>query len=215
MSNRRPGPGGPRGPHGMMPAKAKDAKGTFKRLMKYMSEQIGRVIFISILCAITALISILTNRLAGVAIDDYIAVGDMAGLGRLCLGLLGIYAINVMCSYLQNMSMITVSQQTSFKMRKDLFAALNKLPLKYFDSHSSGDIMSRLTNDVDNVSNTLSSSITQLFSGLINVFGTLIAMILLSPVLTLISAVTIPLMMFTTRTIAGFSRKFYAVRPDF
>ena len=220
MSNRRPGPGGPgpgpggpgpRGPHGMMmmPVKAKDAKGTLKRLLKYMSEQVGRVIFISILCAITALISIMTNRLAGVAIDDYIDVGDMAGLGRLCLGLLAIYVVNVICSYLQNVNMITVSQQTSFKMRKDLFAAMSKLPLEYFDSHSSGDIMSRLTNDVDNVSNTLSSSITQLFSGLINVFGTLIAMILLSPVLTLISAVTIPLMMFTTRTIAGFSRKFY------
>lgn len=209
MSNRRPGPGGPGGPRGMMPVKAKDAKGTLKRLLKYMSEQMGRVIFISVLCAITALVSILNNRLAGVAVDDYIAVGDLGGLAKLCLVLLGIYVINVVCSYLQNISMITVSQQTSFKMRKDLFAALSKLPLKYFDSHSSGDIMSRLTNDVDNVSNTLSSSITQLFSGLINVFGTLIAMIMLSPVLTLISMITIPLMMFTTRTIAGFSRKFY------
>lgn len=209
MSNRRPGPGGHGGPRGMMPVKAKDAKGTLKRLLKYMSEQMGRVIFISVLCVITALVSILNNRLAGVAVDDYIAVGDLGGLAKLCLVLLGIYVINVVCSYLQNISMITVSQQTSFKMRKDLFAALSKLPLKYFDSHSSGDIMSRLTNDVDNVSNTLSSSITQLFSGLINVFGTLIAMIMLSPVLTLISMITIPLMMFTTRTIAGFSRKFY------
>ena len=204
-----PGPGGPRGPHGMMPAKAKDAKGTLKRLLKYMSEQMGRVIFISILCAISAVISIMTNRLAGVAIDDYIAVGDYPGLVKLCVFMLVIYGVNVLCSYLQNINMITVSQQTSFKLRKDLFAALNKLPIKYFDSHSSGDIMSRLTNDVDNVSNTLSSSITQLFSGIINVFGTLIAMIMLSPVLTLISMVTVPLMMFATRTIAGVSRKFY------
>jgi len=214
MSNRGPGrgpgPGGPRGPHGMMmPAKAKDAKGTLKRLLKYMSEQLGRVIFISILCAISALISIMTNRLAGVAIDDYIAVSDYAGLVKLCVFMLVIYGVNVLCSYLQNINMITVSQQTSFKLRKDLFAALSKLPLKYFDSHSSGDIMSRLTNDVDNVSNTLSSSITQLFSGIINVFGTLIAMIMLSPVLTLISMVTVPLMMFATRTIASFSRRFY------
>ena len=205
-----PGPGGPRGPHGMMmPAKAKAAKGTLKRLLKYMSEQLGRVIFISVLCAISALISIMTNRLAGVAIDDYIAVSDYAGLVKLCVFMLVIYGVNVLCSYLQNINMITVSQQTSFKLRKDLFAALSKLPLKYFDSHSSGDIMSRLTNDVDNVSNTLSSSITQLFSGIINVFGTLIAMIILSPVLTLISMVTVPLMMFATRTIAGFSRRFY------
>jgi len=151
----------------------------------------------------------MTNRLAGVAIDDYIAVSDYAGLVKLCVFMLVIYGVNVLCSYLQNINMITVSQQTSFKLRKDLFAALSKLPLKYFDSHSSGDIMSRLTNDVDNVSNTLSSSITQLFSGIINVFGTLIAMIMLSPVLTLISMVTVPLMMFATRTIASFSRRFY------
>ena len=209
MSNR--GPGGPgRGPRGMaMPVKAKDAKGTMKRLLKYMSEQIGRVVFISILCAVSAVIAIVANRLSGVAIDDFIAVGDLGGLARLCGALLIIYAVNVACSYLQNVNMITVSQQTSFKMRKDLFAALSKLPLKYFDSHSSGDIMSRLTNDVDNVSNTLSSSITQLFSGIINVFGTLIAMIVLSPLLTLISLVTIPLMMFTTRAIAKVSRRFY------
>lgn len=209
MSNRGPGRPGPGGPRGAMPVKAKDAKGTMKRLLKYMSEQLGRIILISILCAITAVISILTNRFAGVAIDDYIAVGDMAGLGKLCLLLIGIFVVNVVCNYLQNTKMIMVSQQTSFKLRKDLFDALSRLPLKYFDSHSSGDIMSRLTNDVDNISNTLSQSITQLFSGIINVVGTLVAMLMLSPVLTLISLITIPVMLVVTRMIARVSRKFY------
>ena len=183
-----PGPGGPGG-RGAVPVRAKDAKGTMKRLLKYVSEQLPRVILISVLCAVTALISILTNRIAGVAIDDYIAVGDMAGLGKLCLGMLAIYLVNIVCSYLQNTNMIVVAQKTSFKLRKDLFAALSRLPLKYFDSHSSGDIMSRLTNDVDNISNTLSQSVTQLFSGIINIIGTLAAMLLLSPILTLISLI--------------------------
>ena len=192
-----------------MPVRAKDAKGTMKRLLKYVSEQLPRVILISVLCAITALISILTNRIAGVAIDDYIAVGDMAGLAKLCLGLLAIYLVNIVCSYLQNTNMIVVAQKTSFKLRKDLFAALSRLPLKYFDSHSSGDIMSRLTNDVDNISNTLSQSVTQLFSGIINIIGTLAAMLLLSPLLTLISLIAIPVMLLITRAIAKISRRFY------
>ena len=203
-----PGPGGPGG-RGAMPVRAKDAKGTMKRLLKYVSEQLPRVILISVLCAITALISILTNRIAGVAIDDYIAVGDMAGLAQLCLGLLAIYLVNIVCSYLQNTNMIVVAQKTSFKLRKDLFAALSRLPLKYFDSHSSGDIMSRLTNDVDNISNTLSQSVTQLFSGIINIIGTLAAMLLLSPLLTLISLIAIPVMLLITRAIAKISRRFY------
>ena len=192
-----------------MPVRAKDAKGTMKRLLKYVSEQLPRVILISVLCAITALISILTNRIAGVAIDDYIAVGDMAGLAKLCLGLLAIYLVNIVCSYLQNTNMIVVAQKTSFKLRKDLFAALSRLPLKYFDSHSSGDIMSRLTNDVDNISNTLSQSVTQLFSGIINIIGTLAEMLLLSPLLTLISLIAIPVMLLITRAIAKISRRFY------
>ena len=203
-----PGPGGPGG-RGAMPVRAKDAKGTMKRLLKYVSEQLPRVILISVLCAITALISILTNRIAGVAIDDYIAVGDMAGLAKLCLGLLAIYLVNIVCSYLQNTNMIVVAQKTSFKLRKDLFAALSRLPLKYFDSHSSSDIMSRLTNDVDNISNTLSQSVTQLFSGIINIIGTLAAMLLLSPLLTLISLIAIPVMLLITRAIAKISRRFY------
>ena len=136
---------------------------------------------ISILCAVSALISILITRLAGIAVDDYIAVGDMPGLARLVGVSLLLYAVTTVCSYFQNTNMIYVAQKTSFKFRKDLFDCLSELPLKYFDTHSSGDIMSRLTNDVDNVSNTLSQSVTQLFSGVINVVGTLVAMISAQP----------------------------------
>ncbi len=208
MSNR--GPGGP-GPHGrhMERAKVKDAKGTFKRLMGYISEQMGRIVLISILCAVTSVISIVTVRLAGVAVDEFIAVGDMAGLAKLCFVTLAIFAVNILSTYFQNTNMIVVAQRISFKLRKDLFACLSKLPLQYFDTHSSGDIMSRLTNDVDNISNTLSQSVTQLFSGIINVLGTLAAMILLSPWLTLISLIAIPIMLLVTRFIAGLSRRFY------
>lgn len=209
MSNR--GPGGPGGPHGrgMERAKVKDAKGTLRRLLKYVSRHMARLVLISVLCALTAIIAIVTTRLAGIAVDSFIAVGDMAGLLRLVLLALGIYAVNVVSIYFQNTNMILVAQQTAFQLRKDLFDRLNHLPLKYFDTHSSGDIMSRLTNDVDNVSNTLSQSVTQLFSGVINVVGTLVAMVLLSPLLTLISLIAIPVMLVVTRGIASVSRRFY------
>lgn len=208
MSNKKGPMGGGRGA-GMEKVKVKDAKGTMKRLIKYMSEQLGRIIFISALCAVSAIISIVTTRFAGVAVDDYISVGDMNGLARLGITMLAIYLVQIVCMYFQNTNMVKVAQRTSYKLRQDLFSRLGGLPLKYFDSHSSGDIMSRLTNDVDNVSNTLSQTVTQLFSGLINVVGTLIAMILLSPILTLISLITIPIMFLLTSTIAKFSRRFY------
>ena len=165
MSNRGPGPGGPGGPHGrsMERVRAKDAKGTMRRLLKYVSEHIAKIVIISILCAVAAVITIVATRLAGVAVDSYISQGDMPGLLRICGLLLVIYLVNVGCSYFQNIFMVDVAQLTSAKLRRDLFAKLGTLPLKYYDTHSSGDIMSRLTNDVDNVSNTLSQSVTQLF----------------------------------------------------
>ena len=204
-----PGPMG-RGPRGPMEkVRAKDAKGTLKRLLKYISEQLKLLIIVCVLCVLAALIGIALPRLAGIAIDDYIAVGNLSGLAKLCILGLGVYCVNALFSYLQNRGMVRIAQRTSYKLRKDLFGSVSKLPLSFFDSHSSGDLMSRLTNDVDNISNTLSQSVTQLFSGIISVVGTAIAMLLLSPLMTLISVVTIPLMLFVTRKIASISRKFY------
>ena len=204
-----PGPMG-RGPRGPMEkVRAKDAKGTLKRLLKYLSEQIRLLVLVCVLCVLAALIGIALPRLAGIAIDDYIAVGNLKGLAVLCGIGLAVYCVSALFSYLQNRGMVRIAQRTSYKLRKDLFGSVSKLPLSFFDSHSSGDLMSRLTNDVDNISNTLSQSVTQLFSGIISVVGTAIAMILLSPLMTLISLVTIPLMLFVTRKIASISRKFY------
>ena len=105
--------------------------------------------------------------------------------------------------------MIKISQKVSAKIRGELFTALQSLPLKYFDNNSSGDLMSRLTNDVDNINTTLSQSVTQLFSGIINIIGMFIAMILLSPILTLIGIITIPLTFITTKTLAKKTQGFF------
>ena len=95
--------------------------------------------------------------------------------------------------------MIKLSQETTAEIRRQLFNSMQKLPLRFFDTHSSGDLMSRLTNDVDNINMTLSQSITQMFSGIITIIGMLIAMIVLSPTLTVVGLLTTPLMFLTSR----------------
>ncbi len=203
----RRGPGG--GPMHAAPVKPKNAKGTLRRLLRYLSGSTGRLILVLVLCVVTAAVSIVTTRMNGMIIDDYIAVGDLSGLWKICLVLLGVYLISVASSYYQNLMMVDISQVSSAKIRRDLFQVLGNLPLSYFDTHSSGDLMSRLTNDVDNISTTLAQNVTQLFSGIISVTGTLAAMLLLSPLLTLISMVTIPLMFLLTRCIIRFSRRLF------
>ncbi len=204
----RPG-AGPYQLHRKKAEKIKDIKGTIKRLLGYLIEKKFNIFIVFVLCFITTLISILGTRLNGYTIDNFIETGDMNGLGFICIVLVLMYLVNIFSTYYQNMVMLKIAQRISATMRKDLFTALQKLPLKYFDSNSSGDLMSRLTNDVDNINTTLSQSVTQLFSGIINIIGIFIAMILLSPILTLIGMITIPLTFMTTKTLAKKTQRFF------
>ena len=204
----RPGTG-PHQLHRKKAEKIKDIKGTMKRLLGYLIEKKFNIFIVFVLCFITTLISILGTRLNGYTIDNFIETGDMNGLGFICIVLVLMYLVNIFSTYYQNMVMLKIAQRVSATMRKDLFTALQKLPLKYFDSNSSGDLMSRLTNDVDNINTTLSQSVTQLFSGIINIIGMFIAMILLSPILTLIGMITVPLTFITTKILAKKTQKFF------
>ena len=209
MSGRpggRPG-GGPPMPHEKV--SLKNAKGTLKRLLRYMKSYKLQLIAAFILSAIVSVITIITTRLNGVAIDECIASFDLKSLGILCIVILALHLVSALSTYFIHSNMIKVSQNTSATIRRDLFAVLQKLPLKYFDNTSSGDIMSRLTNDVDNINITLSQSVAQLLSGVINILGTLIAMLLLSPVLTLVSLITIPVMLVITRSVMRFTSKYF------
>ena len=133
----------------------------------------------------------------------------MKGLAFICTILVLMYLVNIFSTYYQNIVMLKIAQRVSARIRKDLFINLQKLPLRYFDNNSSGDLMSRLTNDVDNINTTLSQSITQLFSGIINVVGMFIAMVILSPLLTLIGMITVPLTFITTKILAKKTQKFF------
>lgn len=206
-------PGGPGGhPMGRFDKKAeklKNPKGTIKRLSGYLSDKKKILIFTFLLCFITTVITIIGTRLNGYSVDNFIEKRDMTGLLNICVVLAVIYLVSVLSTYIQNRLMVSIAQRASADIRRDLYRNMQMLPLKYFDTHSSGDLMSRLTNDVDNINMTLSQSITQLFSGAVNIVGMLAAMILLSPMLTLIGLTTIPLMFILTRLIINKTQPFF------
>ena len=211
MMRMGPGGGGGHGPMGMgrQIEKPKDTKKVLKRLVRYLSHNVGIILIIFALSGLAAFISIYATRISGSIVDNFIMTRDASGLLAVCGLLLGIYLVSVVSSYIQERLMVWLSQNTTALMRKDLFGKMIRLPLDYFDKHSSGDLMSRLTNDVDTIGMTISQNVTSLFSGVINVIGTLIAMLLLSPMLTLITVAIVPVMLVITRGVAKISRKLF------
>ena len=205
--------GGPRGPggpgRGMPFEKPKNAKGTLRRLVAFMRGNLRLIVLIMALSIVGSAIGIGSTRLYGIIIDDYIAAFDFTGLLWICGILLAVQAVNAIVGYVQNTRMVLVSQRTSLLLRKTLFGSMQRLPLRFFDTHPSGDLMSRLTNDVDTISNTLSNNITHLFSGIVNVVGSFAAMLLLSPMLSVVALVTTPLVVLMTRGLAKVMRKLY------
>lgn len=189
--------------------KLKDPSGTIKRLLKYFGGKKLILAFVFLLSFIVTVINIVGTRINGYTVDNFINKGDMLGLRNICIVLAAIYLASVLATFFQNRLMVHIAQTTSSNIRKDLFTNIQKLPLKYFDTHSSGDVMSRLTNDVDNINTTLSQSITQFFSGIVNVVGMLAAMLLLSPILSLVTLVTTPLMLFITKIIITKTQPFF------
>lgn len=189
--------------------KPKNTRGTIDRLLGYLAKKKNILVLVFLCALVTTLISIIGTRLNGYTVDHFIKTGDIRGLGLICLIMLGMYLVNAVSTYAQNILMISAAQKTAADIRRDLFANMQKLSLRYFDTHSSGDLMSRLTNDVDNINLALSQGVVQLFSGIISIVGMLIAMLLLSPILTLIAVATTPLMFMGTRLIARKTQPYF------
>lgn len=205
-----PRPGhGPGARFGHQKENLKNPKYTIKRLLGYIGDQKIAIGVVFVLCLISTLVSVLATRLYGDIIDNYVIPGDLLGLKTICLILGGMYVASVVATYIQNWIMVKLSQKTTAEIRRQLFLSLQKLPLKFFDTHSSGDLMSRLTNDVDNINMTLSQSITQLFSGVITIIGMLIAMIILSPILTVVGLITTPIMFLASRFLVRKTQPFF------
>ncbi|HAX73608.1 MAG TPA: multidrug ABC transporter ATP-binding protein [Firmicutes bacterium] len=212
----RPGiPGGP-GMQNMMKEKVKldNPKETLFRLLTYITDKKLMLVFVVLLGIISTLVTIIGTKYNGDIVDDYVVVGDMSGLAKICIILVVMYMVSAVTTWIQNRLMVEISQMTGAKIRRELFEKMQSLPIKYFDTHSSGDLMSRLTNDVDNISMTLSQSISQFTQALIMIVGMLIAMSLLSPSLMFVGLLTTPIMFLTTRLVVKWAQPYFIERQQ-
>ncbi len=137
---------------------------------------------------------------------------DFGYIGKILLLMIVLYIISAGFSYIMSFIMASVSQQTVYRMRNDVKAKLDRLPLKYFDQRTHGEILSRVTNDMDNIANTLQQSLTQLITSVVTVLGILIMMLTISPIMTIIALVSLPVNAFITAIIAKNSQKFFAAQ---
>ncbi|WP_026884087.1 ABC transporter ATP-binding protein [Clostridium akagii] len=192
--------------------KPKNFRKTLRRLWGYFGSERKTLSIIFVLIIIDSAIVLLAPYLIGRSVDAMTNKN-----GKVDFNLLSIMVIALLISYLadaainlfQGFAMASSSQRIVMSMRNKLFLKLQKLPVAFFDTNSHGDIMSRLSNDIDNVSTTISQSVIQLMSGIITIFGSLIMMIILSPILTLASLITVPLVFLLTRTIAKRTGKLF------
>ncbi|HEX9062701.1 MAG TPA: ABC transporter ATP-binding protein [Clostridia bacterium] len=242
----RGGPmGGPMGGGMGMPVqKAKDFKGTLKRLSHYLAPQKTRIIAVLLLAIASTVFSIVGPKIMGWATtkltDGIIArisytmklqyaishkmpaaviakmrhqpvpMIDFTYIGRIIILLIGLYLISALFSYVMSYIMAGISQKTVFIMRNEVKDKLDRLPLKYFDSHTHGEVLSRVTNDMDNIAQTLQQSLTQLITSLVTIIGILAMMLSISPIMTLIALITLPACGFITSKIAKNSQKYFA-----
>lgn len=162
----------------------KDFKATILQLWHYLADKKWSLLTVFGFTVVTTVVSIVGTRLNGIIIDRYIGHDRLKMLGVVCLVMAGMYVIASGFTWLQNHYMVLIAQGTSARIRHDIFKRMARLPLSYFDRHPSGDLMSRLTNDVDNINTALMETFIQLFTGIITVVGMLIAMLIVSPMLT-------------------------------
>jgi ATP-binding cassette subfamily B protein len=208
--------GGPKHFRGNMQVqRPNDTKETLLRIWGYIGNQRKGLVLVVLMTMTTAVLNLLGPYLIGVSIDKYIITRDVQGLVWFCTGLLGVYVCSSVATWLQSYFMAAVSQYTVLAMRKDLFARLQKLPLNFFDRKSHGELMSRTTNDMENVSNTLNQSFTTLISSIMTLIGALCFMLALNIWLTALSFVTIPIVMFLTSKIAKFTRKYFTSQQQY
>lgn len=187
--------------------KAKNTKETLLRLWKYLERQKWTLIIITGLIILTSIMDLFGPYLMGRAIDLYIDQADLPGLARTCLLMIITYLISAAGTWLQTYLMASVSQRAIRDLRSDLFRKMQTLSLKFFDQHSHGDLMSRLTNDIENINNIISSSATQLISSVISMVGVVIMMFVVNIPLAIITMVIVPLTYFLTRFVSKYTRK--------
>jgi ATP-binding cassette, subfamily B, multidrug efflux pump len=226
---RRGGPmgfGG--GGHGgmMKGEKPRDFKGTMTKLVKYLSVYKLSFVIVFLFAIGSTVFSILGPKILGQATTTLFTgvMGVIAGtgtgidftsIGRIILLLVGLYLVSTAFSYGQGWIMSGVSMKITYQFRKDIAAKINRMPLKYFDGTNHGEVLSRITNDVDTVSQTLNQSLTQIITSVVTVVGVLIVMFSISWAMTIIALLTVPLSLAFTGVVIGKSQKYFKQQQDY
>ncbi len=220
----RPQGGGPGHGGNMMMAgqKAKDFKGTFRRLVAYLKPRRNQLLAVFFAAILSTVFAIIGPKVMGNAITELFegAYGKISGvpdaaidfgvIGQLLLLLAGLYIFSSLFSYIQQYIMASVAQETVYDLREDINEKLERLPLKYYDGRSHGDTLSRVTNDIDLIGGTLQQSLTQFITSVVTIIGILVMMLTISPLLTLISLVSLPLSIFVIRPFLAKSQKHFS-----
>lgn len=210
---RRPG----HGMRGMPVEKPKNFRGTMKRLWKFFGREgkLLRVVFLFIIADSALLLAV--PYLTGRAVDDMaggVGAVRFSAIGLVALALAAVFAGDFILTLSSNLLMAGVSQRIVKEMRKTLFSKLQHLPVSFFDTHTHGDLMSRFTNDIDNISTSISSSTVSLMSDAVSILGSLVMMLVLNPLLTLASLITVPLVLLLSRTVVKRTRVLFKAQQN-
>ena len=199
------------GNRNMTVEKPQDGKKTLKRLLGYFVAEKKMLVMLMLAVVVVVVCSVYAPRLQSNAIDA-ITQGEWKSLTPILITMVIVYIIHSLCTFLQSKLSAILSQNIVARMRKDLFSCIVNLPIKYLDMNSHGDIMSRMTNDVENISTTVSQSMSSLFSGILTIIGTVVMMVALCPQLAVLSCVTVILTIAATKFLSKAMRVFFRKR---
>lgn len=224
--NGRRGPGG-HGPHGPMGAgeKAKDFKGTMKKLMEYLGTFRIGIVIVMLFAAGGTVFTIVGPKILGHATTEIFngLVSKVSGgagidfdkIAKILLTVLALYGVSALFSYVQGFIMTGVSQKLTYRMRKEISEKINRMPVNYFDTMTHGEVLSRVTNDVDTLSQSLNQSATQLITSFTTIIGVLIMMLSISPLMTLIALLILPVSMALISVIVKHSQKHFRSQQEY
>ena len=221
---RGPMGGGPHGGHGQA-EKAKDVKGTTKKLANRLSEHKIAIIIVMIFAIGSTIFSIVGPKILGNATTE-IYTGlmnkingtggiDFAKIGKIILFAIGLYAVSALFSMIQSYIMAGVAQKVTYKIRNELTEKINKLPMKYFDKRTNGEVLSIISNDVDTLSTGLNQSITQIITSIFTIIGILVMMLSISWEMTLVSLLILPISAVILKKVIGKSQKYFVKQQEY
>ena len=210
---------GPHGKPGMAPEKAKDFKGTLRKLLAYLGKYRIAVLAVLLFAVASTVFSVIGPKILSTATTE-LAAGlqrklagtgsiDFAKIAHILLSVLAIYVVSSLCAFGESWLMSTVTQKLSYRLRREITEKIGRMPMKYFEKRSVGDVLSRITNDVDTMSSGMNQSLTQLITSVTTIIGVLYMMLSISPLLTLIALVILPVTGLITSFVVKHSQRYF------